>query len=437
VRRAVRWSLRWFFGRIVAIYFREIEVVGEVPEADVRGRMFAANHVNGLIDPILLLTSAPCAVSPIAKAPLWDVPVLRFLLDAMDAVPIVRRRDDPAKDAAANDAVFARVGSHLGRGGNVLIFPEGTSHNASRLAPLRSGAGRMLARSRSGGGEGLTFQAVGLEFDARDVFRSRVLLVYGEVRSLDRLAARVAAHRGDLAVAVTRQLAIDLAGLVVEGDTWDERVLVARVAEMFANQSGDRSFAGWNAIGQRVETANAVLKRADSRLRDDLARSVRDYYAELDRTGLGDADVSAGPTRPKPLRAVRAAFLIAVAPLALFGAVVYFLPYQVPRLVAGTAKERDVVSTYKLGAGLLVYPAWASLLVAAAWALLPVADALGWTAALVAAPFAALAWMDRAETIQRRVRRVFAGPPSLERLRARRRDVMERLETAREQIEAV
>lgn len=434
----MRGPLRWFFQRITSIYFREIEIVGEVPDASVSGRMFAANHVNGLIDPILVLTTAPCVVSPIAKAPLFRIPVLRWLLEAVEAVPIVRRRDDPTKSAGANDDVFTRVASHLAGGGNVLIFPEGTSHNEPRLAPLRSGAGRMLARGKNQGASGLTFQTVGIEFDARDVFRSRVLLVYGEVRSVDHVANRVAAHQGDLAVGITRQLAVDLAGLVLGGDTWDERLLIARVAEMFANQSGDRSLAGWNAIGQRVGTAKALLKRVDARLLGELSRAVTRYYAELDRAGLGDADVSAGPARPDWTRsqALRGALLVAAAPLALFGVAVYCIPYQVPRLVARTARDRDVVSTYKLGAGLLVYPLWATVLAAVAWSLLPGADAAAWTLSLIAAPFAALAWMDRTERIQRRVRHFFARPLGLRRLRARRREIMERLETVREQIEA-
>src|SRR5262249_10768337 len=102
----VRDVLRALFRRVIAIYFREIEVVGELPWPDAGGRLFAANHVNALVDPILVLTSAPCQISPVAKSTLWKIPGLRWLLDVANAVPIVRRRDDPNKDAAKNDAIF-------------------------------------------------------------------------------------------------------------------------------------------------------------------------------------------------------------------------------------------------------------------------------------------------------------------------------------------
>src|SRR3954470_18701562 len=165
---SVRAAVRFLFQRVVGIYFRDVEIAGEVPAPSTGGRLFAANHVNALVDPILVLTQAPCAISPVAKSTLWKVPGLKWLLDAADAVPIVRRRDDPNKSEKDNEGVFERGASHLSHGGNILIFPEGTSHNEPHLLELRSGAGRMLARAKASGGSGLSFQTVALEFDARD-----------------------------------------------------------------------------------------------------------------------------------------------------------------------------------------------------------------------------------------------------------------------------
>ena len=70
----------WIFRRVVRIYFRELEELGDVPDG-VTGRLFVANHFNAIVDPILVLTSAPCAISPVAKSTLWKVPGLRWLLD--------------------------------------------------------------------------------------------------------------------------------------------------------------------------------------------------------------------------------------------------------------------------------------------------------------------------------------------------------------------
>src|SRR4051812_38414996 len=155
------------------LYFRDIERFGEAPAVETRGRVFVSNHSNALLDPVLVMTDAPCEISPVAKSTLWNIPGLDWLLDRAGAVPIIRKKDNPDKDASANAAVFEKIAAHISGGGNILIFPEGTSHSDSKLAPLKSGAARMLAAAAERGGVPPTFQAVALEFDAPSDFRSR------------------------------------------------------------------------------------------------------------------------------------------------------------------------------------------------------------------------------------------------------------------------
>jgi 1-acyl-sn-glycerol-3-phosphate acyltransferase len=398
---AVRTALLLLFRRIARIYFREIEVAGEVPSHDVGGRLFGANHVNGLVDPILVLTQAPCVISPVAKSTLWKVPGLRFLLDAVSAVPIVRRRDVPGKSESDNEAVFSRVAKHLTSGGNILIFPEGTSHNEPHLLDLRSGAGRMLARAQleDGRTRSLTFQAVALEFDERDVFRSRALVLFGPVRKLDELPGK------DLATEVTDVMREDLSELLVEGSTWEERVLVVRVAEMFANEAEDVSLENLNRVGRRIEQARRVLANMSPEEVKTIEDRLRAYGRRLDLEETSDdrvARVAHGRPRldvaPREA-AFRAALMVLTLPLAAFAAVVYWLPYQLPRFVTKKLNEDpDTASTYKLGVGLVVSPVWAAIAIAFAFWRLPTTEyALAATALLLVSPFAALAWLDRRE----------------------------------------
>lgn len=379
--------LRWVFRRIVTIYFREVEVAGEIPAADTGGRLFAANHVNALVDPILVLTQAPCEISPVAKSTLWKIPGLVWLLDAADAVPIVRRRDAPDKKAEDNDAVFARVAGHLASGGNILIFPEGTSHNEPRLLELRSGAGRMLARAAKEPNAKLTFQAVALEFDARDVFRSRALVLFGPVRTVR--------DEGDVASFVTETLRRDLSDLLVTASSWEERILLVRVAEMFAH--GDPSLREVNRFGKRVDAARRALAEASPELVASLEARARAYFRKLDAEELTDELVARGGSLELDGgRVLRAAAMIATLPAAVFAAVLYFLPYQLPRAVTRALRgDPDVASTYKLGVGLAVYPIWAPAAIAILFGTLPPLHAACAAALVLASPFAALPWLDR------------------------------------------
>lgn len=394
--RTVRRVLVATFRRVMRLYFRDIERLGEPPGPDVRGRVFVANHTNALIDPILVITDAACEISPVAKSTLWSVPGLRWLLDRAGAVPIVRRSDAPDKTAAANAEVFARVADHLARGGNILIFPEGTSHTGPQLAPLRTGAARMLVAAAARGGEAPTFQAVGLEFDARTDFRSRCLLLWGPVRSLDDIPG----SDGDRAQAITVAMAADLGDLLIEGETHDQRLRIARVAELLANDAGERSLGAWSGIGHQVKLAHRTLRSLDAPLVARVAARVDAYYDELERRGLADRQIArvsrtaaAGSAPPQVQRPVSPWWRAVLAPLAAAGFALYAIPYFIPRWVA-RASDPDRVSTIKLGAALVVYPLWAAGLVAGSLALLPPPLSFIAVAVALASPFAALRWLD-------------------------------------------
>ena len=413
---AIRGLLVLLFRRIAGVYFRSIEVAGEVPGRSTGGRLFAANHVNGLVDPILVLTQAPCVISPVAKSTLWTIPGLRWLLDVAKAVPIIRRRDVPGKSETDNEAVFVRVASHLATGGNILIFPEGTSHNEPHLLSLRSGAGRMLSRASVEPGAGsLSFQAIALEFEDREVFRSRALIVFGPVRRVADLPGR------DLAQEITERIRNDLSELLVEGSTWDERLLVVRLAQMFAVDARNTSLVHVNVIGRRIEEARRVLHRLAPEDVRAVEERLRAYVRRLEDEETTDDDVvrvlhgSSGAADPGQV--ARAALMVATLPLAVLAVIVYGLPYQLPRFVTRKLKgDPDVSSTYKLGVGLVVYPVWAAIMSTAAWLILPRAGAALATLMLLASPFAALAWLDRWDRLAARARLLAPSEERRERL---------------------
>lgn len=366
-------------------------MVGGAPEKTTGGRLFAANHFNGLVDPTLVLTTAACEISPIAKSTLWKIPGLRWLLDAAGAVPIVRRRDDPNKDPTKNEEVFDKVAQHLGHGGNVLVFPEGTSHSHANVLPLKSGAGRMLARAHAMGVRGLTFQAVGLEFEDKTVFRSRALVVYGPVRDVDALWGA-----SSLADAIMQTIADDLRDLVVEASSWDDRLAIACVARLLANESGDRTLAAWNSLGRRVREVALIFEKEDPVLRDEIRTAALAYHHALERAGLDDGQLVRGDRTNASLG--RSFLLLLLLPLALVGFLLYAVPYQCPRLVVRLLRgEPDVAATYKLGVGFVAFPLFAVLWTVLAWAL-HVMPGLA-TLAVWASPFAALPWLDRLERV--------------------------------------
>jgi hypothetical protein len=117
-------------------------------------------------------------------------------------------------------------------------------------------------------------------------------------------------------------------------------------------------------------------------------------------------------------------------PLAIAGVLLYLLPYQVPRLVAATVKDRDEVSTMKLATGLVVFPIWAAALVTTSFLWLAPALASAATTVALLSPFVALAWLDRSPRLRRRIR-LASHRDRLDELRAARAAAVSRIESTR------
>src|ERR1044072_2597936 len=75
------------------IYFQRIEVTGTEHVPLKTPVIFVLNHPNALVDPVFLLCLAPRPVSFLAKAPLFRMPVLGYLVKAVDSIPVYRRQD--------------------------------------------------------------------------------------------------------------------------------------------------------------------------------------------------------------------------------------------------------------------------------------------------------------------------------------------------------
>jgi len=100
--------------------------------------LIASNHLSTL-DPIVLAYGLPRPVAFVAKAELFRMPVLAWLLPRIYAIPLERGAGDLSAVKAAIRAL--RQGLAFG------IFPEGTRSRDGRLQPFKTGAAAIAART--------------------------------------------------------------------------------------------------------------------------------------------------------------------------------------------------------------------------------------------------------------------------------------------------
>jgi len=412
---------------LLAGFFRSIEVEGIERLPPGGPLIVVANHVNGLIDPMLVLGTLPLFPRFLGKSTLWDIPALRPFLAWARVIPVYRRQD-AGVDMARNREAFAAGRRVLAEGGVISLFPEGKSHNQPGLTTLKTGAARLAleaemeaamgAAAPAGAPLGVRILPVGLSFDAKERFRSRALVEIGEpfaalaAAGIGRDALREAALGGgadgavasgavassesrggappDAVRALTAAIDAALQAVTVRFDSWEEARLLRRAAEIYTRSELElpqrERLAASAPLLRAFAEGYRALRASHPRLVEDTAEAVRLYDRLLATAGLRDRHVAARYPLPPVAGFLRRSLgtLLVRLPLALVGTVLNAVPYEVVSLLGRRVEDLDQKATWKVLPALALYPAtWIAEAAAAGWWLTR-AGASPWTGALLA-----------------------------------------------------
>jgi 1-acyl-sn-glycerol-3-phosphate acyltransferase len=437
VRRALETFVRWLAEALVRLYYpiRSVEGLGRIPPAG-RPVVFVLNHPNGLLDPLLLRVVTGRPARFLAKSTLFANALGRLAMSAFASVPIYRAHESAGRDASRNDESFARCRAELAHGGALALFPEGVSHSDPQLRPLKTGAARIAlsAAAEHGGARGVTLVPVGLHYERKAVFRSRVLVVVGEPLAVAPFLPAYAKDERATVDELTADIRARLDTVVLQAETSDLLTGIARVAHWTAAVGADDDLQAQHRRARELLSAYARLREHDPARVDAIAAEARAYARTLRHLGVGNP-WALEIERVPPARLALAVGKLALAlPLAAAGAVMGWLPYRLAgRVAARVTHDDDVLGTVKLLAGaLFLFVAWAAEATAAALWLRPAFFApvflLGVAAGYVALRFDELA-ADTLEALRYISMRVFHRDIA-HRLTARRRALATTVTTA-------
>lgn len=355
--------LAWFLRVVTRVFFRQVEVAGLENVPATGPVLFAGNHPNSLIDPILIITTCGRKVHFAAKDSLFKGRIMRAVLNGLGAVPVARKDDhdgtrattapkserDAGERKTANDAAFDNMFRVLGDGGAIGIFPEGLSHDESQLAKLKTGAARLALGGASKNQQPVTIVPCGLTFIHPKRFRSRVLVQYGTPIVIE-------PGKGtdkDIVTAVTGDLDIAIRRLTINAPDWDTVRALDVVRRLYQPQE--------ISIEDRVELARRFNQyyssvAADPKVLAIMSR-VRAYQQKLDELGLTDRELARDLSKVEISgRMLRHLILVAFwLPLTAPGAALH-LPTVAFARIAGPrlTPRKDVVATTKLVIGMLL-----------------------------------------------------------------------------------
>lgn len=345
------------------IYFQRIEVTGLEHVPLQTPVIFVLNHPNALVDPVFLFCLAPRRVSFLAKAPLFHMPVIGYLVKAMDSLPVYRRQDE-GQDVTKNEETFVAARKLLAKGGTIGICPEGVSHDEPGLRPIKTGAARVsLAAVSTGEVSDLKIVPAGLYYTSKTSFRSSALLYFGTPLTVKPVQLE---PDGSPPRDAVRQLSSEIEQALREVilDARHEEALqtIARAERIFSAgaNDGDDSLKDELKLQQRFVKAYSILEgHQPERLRRLEQRMIR-FEEELNQAGVDAEELSAPSSTWSVFVSIfkrSLLFLLMLAP-AVLGTVAHYPAYRLGGYLATklSRDSEDIISTIKIISAMLLFP---------------------------------------------------------------------------------
>jgi 1-acyl-sn-glycerol-3-phosphate acyltransferase len=130
----------WFVCRAILLIFRRMEVLG-LENVPLRGGLVLASNHKSYWDPVIVGCALPRTrqVFFMAKAELFDIPLLGLIITNLGAFPVRR--------GGADRSAIRTALNHLSAGEVVGIFPEGTRNKSEGMLEPHLGAAMLATRA--------------------------------------------------------------------------------------------------------------------------------------------------------------------------------------------------------------------------------------------------------------------------------------------------
>lgn len=346
------------FSRIVVkTFYSKFEVTGQehIPEDD--GIIFCVNHVNALIDAVVLQASTDKNIRPLARSGLFENPILKPILNMMGAVPIYRRKTEET-DTSKNEDTFSKCYELLAQKETLVIFPEGQSHSDSYVHDLKTGVARMALGAIKENKLAPKVIPVGLTFIRKRTSRTQVLVQYGKPVDLnvpDDIDEYQAAHL------ITDRVKEGIEAVTLNAPSWKDIDLVSRLEGFFSMRHGKRRTS---TLKQRFQSLQRLIE-AQHLLQEYEPEKVRSLMSKLrlfERLcrvcGINNYHLA---IKYRPLLLViytlRTLGIILIGfPVALWGTLNAYIPYKITSLLTlKVSKDTDQHDTAQVLIGMGVF----------------------------------------------------------------------------------
>ncbi len=343
------------------VFYKKVYTSGleNIPEEGAV--IFAPNHQNALMDALIILSVKNWQPVFMARADIFAGQFVRRLLFFMKILPIFRIRDG-RESLKQNDEIFEKSVQVLRKKRYLVIYPEASHVGRRRLRPLKKGITRIafMAEEASNYTLGVKIVPVGINYQDYFSFRTNAFINFGKPINVEDYRDLYLENPQKANHELITDISNELKSLIInienneEYDNFETARLVyapylVKKERKLVNNFKNRIYAG-----QQVVKLMDTLKNNDLETFHKLNGCLSDYRKLLQQENLRDWIIRRRFTIPGVL--LRTVILIAMSPVALFGAVNNFLPYHTPDLFTRKIKDKNFHTSIRFAVYMFVFP---------------------------------------------------------------------------------
>ncbi|MFL2946776.1 MAG: 1-acyl-sn-glycerol-3-phosphate acyltransferase [Candidatus Poseidoniales archaeon] len=375
-------GVSWFYNMVRGLcrmalkqQFRTIEVTGKEHISEDAGILTVAWHTNALIDSATIFVTQPKRLVFGARHDLLTRPLIGNIASISGTQPVIRQAERARGGASGeaanriNSKTMLTLAECIATGNGSALFPEGTSHEDSKMRRLRTGPMRSVIAANSISHEKGTptphLLPVGLHYRVSWFFRTDAWFEYGAPISLDGaihpeeerkqlLDGEWLEAPADRVNALRDKVRERLAPMTPDAETWDEHRAWHVLGHLRAIARGNR-LNSWREEVLAARSIRDEIRNGDKNLTSKQEAADRVGH-KLHSVGLDGRALDSSGLRNPSIRehlAVIPAIMLAIltVPLTLFGSGLMIVIAKV--LGDNTDEGLDARTTYHFLAAML------------------------------------------------------------------------------------
>ena len=338
----------------IRTFYKKYEIEGLENLPKDAGILFAINHQNAFMDPVVFSCQLNQNSYFLARADIFKNKFASKILKSVYILPIFRQRDG-VNTVVKNEATFNQCHDILNDNGYVLIFPEGNHNNQKKLRPIKKGIARigLGAAQKSAFKKPYYIVPVGLDYSNHTKMGASLFINISKPINLQDYYAK---YRTDSSATINKlmaELKTKMERLIVdiksENYTTYTRLIWILNDEINSNSLKNR-LLNQQAIVATIENIESSNKSAF----DELQEQTDFVYSYLNTNNIRPVHLYKKMSITNGLLSIL--ILTITFPIHVVGLFSNYLPYKIPEaIVKNKIKDEHFHSSIKMSLGVILF----------------------------------------------------------------------------------